>query len=74
MAPLKGLICGGGCLARTTTKLFPILKCGGSQIDLSGTSIEAAKRMGLLEAIRGILLTPKDVKATILVNKSGKGA
>jgi 2-polyprenyl-6-methoxyphenol hydroxylase-like FAD-dependent oxidoreductase len=55
----------------------------GAQIDLRAQGIEAVKRMGLLDAIRGKLVDEAGVsfvdsqgktKATIMANKSGKGA
>ncbi|PWY69073.1 monooxygenase [Aspergillus heteromorphus CBS 117.55] len=65
MAPLKTLICGGGCagpalafwLARighrvVVVERFPALRATGAQIDLRAQGIEVAKRMGLLDAIR----------------------
>lgn len=96
MAPLKILICGGGCagpalaywLARrghqvTIIEVFPILRATGAQIDLRGQGIEAAKRMGLLDTIRsklvgeeGVALVDSEgnIRATVMANKSGKGA
>ncbi|KAJ5978481.1 Monooxygenase FAD-binding [Penicillium viridicatum] len=62
---------------------FPVLRATGAQIDLRGQGIEAVKRMGLTDAVRrklvdeaGVSLidTKGNVKATILANKSGKGA
>ncbi|KAJ5601550.1 FAD/NAD(P)-binding domain-containing protein [Penicillium lagena] len=96
MAPLKVLICGGGCAGPalaywlnrsghqvTVIERFPILRAAGSQIDLRGAGIEAVKRMGLLEAIRGILVDEAGAAmldshgnaiAQIMANKSGQGA
>lgn len=96
MAPLKILICGGGCagpalaywLARSDHKVtvverFPALRATGAQIDLRGQGIEAAKRMGLLDTIRsklvdeaGVALVDSEgnIRATVMANKSGKGA
>lgn len=81
MAPLRVLICGGGCagpalafwLARaghhvTVVERFPALRAGGSQIDLRGAGIEAVKRMGLLEAIKSKLV---DEPGTALVDSEG---
>lgn len=62
---------------------FPALRATGAQIDLRGQGIEAIKCMGLNDAIRSklvdeagvsILDTNGNVKATILANKTGKGA
>ncbi|KAJ5163908.1 Monooxygenase FAD-binding [Penicillium coprophilum] len=62
---------------------FPVLRATGAQIDLRGQGIEAVKRMGLVDAVReklvdeaGITIVDSKgtVKATILANKSGKGA
>ncbi|KAJ5611035.1 FAD/NAD(P)-binding domain-containing protein [Penicillium lagena] len=96
MAHLKILICGGGCagpalaywLVRsghqvTIVERFPTLRATGAQIDLRGQGIEAAKRMGLLDTIRGKLVdedgvalvdSEGKVRATVMANKSGKGA
>lgn len=96
MAPLKVLICGGGCAGPalalwlsqtghqvTVVERFPILRCGGTQIDLRGAGIEAVKRMGLHEAIRSKLVDEQgmvvvdskgNIRATIMANKSGQGA
>lgn len=96
MAPLNIIICGGGCagpalaywLSRsghqvTVVERFPALRATGAQIDLRGQGIEAAKRMGLLDTIRGKLVdedgfalvdSQGKVRATLLANKSGKGA
>ncbi|KAJ5773730.1 Monooxygenase FAD-binding [Penicillium paradoxum] len=62
---------------------FPILRASGAQIDLRGQGIEAIKRMGLIDVVRqnlvdeagvSIIDSKGNVKATILANKSGKGA
>lgn len=62
---------------------FPALRASGAQIDLRGQGIEVAKRMGLIDAIRSKLVDEEGMsfidsngkaKATILANKSGKGA
>ena len=96
MAPLKILVVGGGvagpALAFWLSRIghqviiverFPALRALGAQIDIRGQGIEAAKRMGLIEAIRSKLVdeegmsfvdTNGKVKGTILANKSGKGA
>jgi 2-polyprenyl-6-methoxyphenol hydroxylase-like FAD-dependent oxidoreductase len=96
MAPLKVLICGGGCggpalaywLARsghhvTVVERFPALRATGAQIDLRAQGIEVVKRMGLLDTIRSKVVDEEGIsfvdsqnrtKATILANKSGKGA
>ncbi|KAG2181326.1 hypothetical protein INT43_008909 [Umbelopsis isabellina] len=65
MAPLKVLICGGGCagpalaywLAReghsiTIVERFTALRATGAQIDLRAQGIQVVKRMGLLDTIR----------------------
>ena len=64
MAPLKILICGGGCagpalafwLTRgghrvVVVERFPALRASGAQIDLRGQGIEVIRRMGLLDAV-----------------------
>lgn len=81
MAPLKVLICGGGCagpalafwLAHTghqvtVVERFPVLRSGGAQIDLRGAGIEAVKRMGLLEAVQSKLV---DEQGTAMVDSNG---
>jgi 2-polyprenyl-6-methoxyphenol hydroxylase-like FAD-dependent oxidoreductase len=81
MAPLKVLICGGGCagpalafwLAHTghqvtVVERFPVLRSGGAQIDLRGAGIEAVKRMGLLEAVQVKLV---DEQGTAVVDFNG---
>ncbi|AYC99812.1 FAD-dependent monooxygenase [Neorhizobium sp. NCHU2750] len=93
---LKILICGGGIagpalafwLVRaghqvTVVERFPALRATGAQVDLRGQGIDAARRMGLLDAIRSKLVDEPGVAfvnargkriATILANTSGKGA
>lgn len=93
---LNVLICGGGIagpalaywLARsghrvTIVERFPALRATGAQVDLRGQGIEAAKRMGLMNAIRNVLVDEVGVsfvdaqgraKATIMANTSGQGA
>jgi 2-polyprenyl-6-methoxyphenol hydroxylase-like FAD-dependent oxidoreductase len=62
---------------------FPALRATGAQVDLRGQGIEAVKRMGLLGAVRAKLVDEAgvsfvdpqgNVRATILANKSGRGA
>lgn len=94
--PLKVLICGGGIagsalaywLTRSGHQVIvversPALRATGAQVDLRGQGIEAAKRMGLIDAIRSKLVDEAGVsfvdshghaKATILANTSGQGA
>ncbi|KAJ2958117.1 hypothetical protein NQZ79_g6225 [Umbelopsis isabellina] len=96
MAPLKVLICGGGCagpalafwLSRTghhvtIVERFPALRATGAQIDLRAQGIEAIKRMGLLDKIRSKLVdeagvsmvdSQNRIRATVMANKTGKGA
>ncbi|KAJ5127209.1 FAD/NAD(P)-binding domain-containing protein [Penicillium atrosanguineum] len=96
MAPMKVLVCGGGCagpalaywLTRsghqvTIIERFPALRATGAQIDIRGQGIVTAKRMGLLDTIRsklvdeeGVALVDSEgnIRATVLANKSGKGA
>ncbi|MCJ9668939.1 MULTISPECIES: FAD-dependent monooxygenase [unclassified Neorhizobium] len=93
---LKILVCGGGiagpALAYWLTRSghqvvvverFSNLRATGAQVDLRGQGIEAAKRMGLIGAIRSKLVDEAGVsfvdsqgyaKATILANTSGRGA
>ncbi|KAG2172616.1 hypothetical protein INT44_002631 [Umbelopsis vinacea] len=69
MAPLKILICGGGCagpslafwLARvghhvTIVERFPALRASGAQIDIRAQGIEVIKRMGLIDVVRSKLV------------------
>ncbi|KAJ5717322.1 FAD/NAD(P)-binding domain-containing protein [Penicillium malachiteum] len=94
--PLNILICGGGCagpslafwLARnghqiTVVERFPALRAHGAQVDLRGQGIEVAKRMGLIDAIRGKLVDEDGVAfvdskgkvyGTMMANRTGKGA
>lgn len=62
---------------------FPELRATGAQIDLRGQGIEVVKRMGLLDAVRsklvdedGVALVDSQgkIKATLMANKSRKGA
>ncbi|OQR65313.1 oxidoreductase [Streptomyces maremycinicus] len=93
--PLRVLVAGGGIagqalafwLARgghrvTVVERFPALRATGAQVDLRGQGIEAVKRMGLLDTVRGKLVDEAGVafidahgkaKATIMANTSGKG-
>lgn len=81
MAPLKILICGGGCagpalaywLARSGHQVvvierFAALRASGAQIDLRAQGIEVVKRMGLLDVIRGKLV---DEAGVSLVDSEG---
>jgi 2-polyprenyl-6-methoxyphenol hydroxylase-like FAD-dependent oxidoreductase len=92
---LKVLVCGGGVagqtmaywLARgghqvTVVERFPALRAAGAQVDLRGQGIDAVKRMGLLDPVRGKLVDEVGVafvnakgkaRATIMANTSGKG-
>lgn len=62
---------------------FPALRATGAQVDLRGQGIEAAERMGLMGAIRDNLVDEAGVsfvdprgriKATMMANRSGRGA
>lgn len=92
---LNILIVGGGIagqtaaywLARgghhvTVVERFPALRATGAQVDLRGQGIEAIKKMGLLETVRGKLVDELGVafvnekgkaRATIMANTTGKG-
>ncbi|MCA1221012.1 FAD-dependent monooxygenase [Streptomyces sp. 8L] len=92
---LRILVAGGGVagpalafwLARgghrvTVVERFPALRATGAQVDLRGQGIEAVRRMGLLDAVRGQLVDEAGVafvdargraRATIMANTSGKG-
>ncbi|KAI8578328.1 hypothetical protein K450DRAFT_266119 [Umbelopsis ramanniana AG] len=74
MAPLKILICGGGCagpslafwLARaghrvTIVERFPALRATGAQIDIRAQGIEVIKRMGLIDIVRSKLVDEEGV-------------
>ncbi|WP_030830434.1 FAD-dependent monooxygenase [Streptomyces hygroscopicus] len=92
---LRVLIAGGGVAGQalafwltrgghrvTVAERFPALRATGAQVDLRGQGIEAVRRMGLLDAVRGALVDEAGValidargraKATIKANTSGKG-
>ncbi|MGV9852584.1 FAD-dependent monooxygenase [Streptomyces sp. NPDC003442] len=92
---LRVLVAGGGVAGQalafwltrgghrvTVVERFPALRATGAQVDLRGQGIEAVKRMGLLDAVRGELVDEAGVafvnvrgkaKATIMANTSGKG-
>ncbi|MEU6173248.1 FAD-dependent monooxygenase [Streptantibioticus parmotrematis] len=92
---LRVLVAGGGIAGQalafwltrgghqvTVAERFPALRDAGAQVDLRGQGIEAVKRMGLLDAVRGKLVDEAGVafidgrgkpKATIMANTSGKG-
>ncbi|WP_180900454.1 FAD-dependent oxidoreductase [Martelella soudanensis] len=62
---------------------FPALRATGAQVDLRGQGIEAARHMGLIDTIRSTLVDEAGVsfvdsqgraKATIMANRSGRGA
>ncbi|MFE9611508.1 FAD-dependent monooxygenase [Streptomyces sp. NPDC006012] len=93
--PLRVLVAGGGITGQalafwltrgghrvTVVERFPALRATGAQVDLRGQGIEAVRRMGLLDAVRGKLVDEAGVafidargraKATIMANTSGKG-
>ncbi|MES4909230.1 MULTISPECIES: FAD-dependent monooxygenase [unclassified Streptomyces] len=93
--PLRVLVAGGGIAGQalalwltrgghqvTVVERAPALRAAGGQVDLRGQGIEAVKRMGLLDAVRGKLVDEAGVafidargkpKATIMANTSGKG-
>lgn len=93
--PLKILICGAGIagaalafwFARaghrvTLVERFPVLRAAGAQVDLRGQGIEAAKRMGILDAVRSKLVDEVGVafvgadgrpRVTLMANRSGQG-
>ncbi|KAI4091282.1 MAG: hypothetical protein LQ339_008171 [Xanthoria mediterranea] len=67
----------------TIVERFPALRTTGAQIDIRAQGIQVLKRMGLLDTIRrklvdeaGVALVDSggNIKATVLANKSGKGA
>ncbi|WP_329331335.1 FAD-dependent monooxygenase [Streptomyces sp. NBC_00663] len=93
--PLQVLVAGGGVTGQalafwltrgghrvTVVERFPALRAAGAQVDLRGQGIEAVKRMGLLDAVRGKLVDEAGVafvdargraRATIMANTSGQG-
>lgn len=93
--PLRVLVAGGGVAGQalafwltrgghrvSVAERFPALRAAGAQVDLRGQGIEAVKRMGLLDAVRGKLVDEAGVafvnsrgkaKATIMANTSGQG-
>ncbi|MFJ7627831.1 FAD-dependent monooxygenase [Streptomyces sp. NPDC097595] len=92
---LRILVAGGGVAGQalafwltrgghrvTVVERFPALRASGAQVDLRGQGIEAIRRMGLLETVRGRLVDEAGVafvdshgkaRATIMANTSGKG-
>ncbi|MCW8117796.1 FAD-dependent monooxygenase [Streptomyces anthocyanicus] len=92
---LRVLVAGGGIaghalaywLARgghrvTVRERYPDLRATGAQIDLRGQGIEAVRRMGLLDTVRGRLVDEAGVafldargrpRATLMANTSGRG-
>ncbi|MER7705131.1 FAD-dependent monooxygenase [Kitasatospora sp. NPDC097605] len=92
---MRVLIAGGGVAGQalafwltrgghrvTVVERFPALRATGAQVDLRGQGIEAVRRMGLLDDVRGRLVDEKGVafvdargrtRATIMANASGKG-
>ncbi|MFE6183903.1 FAD-dependent monooxygenase [Streptomyces sp. NPDC056465] len=92
---LRVLVAGGGISGQalafwltrgghrvTVAERSPALRAAGAQVDLRGQGIEAVKRMGLLDAVRGKLVDEAGVafvdargraKATIMANTSGRG-
>ncbi|EOY44920.1 hypothetical protein SLI_0201 [Streptomyces lividans 1326] len=61
---------------------YPDLRATGAQIDLRGQGIEAVRRMGLLDTVRGRLVDEAGVafldargrpRATLMANTSGRG-
>ncbi|MEU6817921.1 FAD-dependent monooxygenase [Streptomyces sp. NPDC046860] len=92
---LRVLVAGGGIAGQalafwlsrgghqvTVVERFPALRAAGAQVDLRGQGIEAVRRMGLLETVRGHLVDEAGVafvdsrgrpKATIMANASGRG-
>lgn len=93
--PLRVLICGGGIagqalalqLARAghralVVERYPALRAAGAQVDLRGQGIDAAKRLGVFDAIREHLVDEAGValvdergrrRGTVLANRSGRG-
>ncbi|GAA2682901.1 FAD-dependent monooxygenase [Streptomyces violaceolatus] len=66
----------------TVRERYPDLRATGAQIDLRGQGIEAVRRMGLLDTVRGRLVDEAGVafldargrpRATFMANTSGRG-
>lgn len=66
----------------TVRERYPDLRATGAQIDLRGQGIEAVRRMGLLDTVRGRLVDEAGVafldargrpRATLMANTSGRG-
>ncbi|MYU23201.1 FAD-dependent monooxygenase [Streptomyces sp. SID8352] len=92
---LRVLVAGGGVAGQalafwltrgghrvTVAERFPALRATGAQVDLRGQGIEAVRRMGLLDTVRGKLVDEAGVafvgadgkaRATIPANTSGRG-
>ena len=61
----------------TVIERFPALRAGGSQIDLHGAGIEVCSRPSKVDPSMNpvrLLWIPKNVKATIMANKTSQGA
>ncbi|OWA01460.1 oxidoreductase [Streptomyces sp. CS159] len=92
---LRVLVAGGGIAGHalaywlvraghrvTVRERHPDLRATGAQIDLRGQGIEAVRRMGLLDTVRGKLVDEAGVafldvrgrpRATLMANTSGRG-
>ncbi|NHI11875.1 oxidoreductase [Streptomyces sp. KO7888] len=92
---LRVLVAGGGIAGHalaywlagaghrvTVRERYPDLRATGAQIDLRGQGIEAVRRMGLLDTVRGKLVDEAGVafldvrgrpRATLMANTSGRG-
>ncbi|WP_109031171.1 FAD-dependent monooxygenase [Streptomyces rubrogriseus] len=66
----------------TVRERYPDLRATGAQVDLRGQGIEAVRRMGLLDTVRGKLVDEAGVafldargrpRATLMANTSGRG-
>lgn len=81
-APLKILICGGGCAGPAlaywlslighqviVVERFPAPRATGAQVDLRGEAIKVVTQMGLMDAIRRNLV---DEPGVAFVNSEGK--
>ncbi|WP_399896583.1 FAD-dependent monooxygenase [Streptomyces sp. BBFR51] len=92
---LRVLVAGGGIAGQalaywlvrgghrvTVRERYPDLRATGAQIDLRGQGIEAVRRMGLIDTVRGKLVDEAGVafldargrpRATLMANTSGRG-
>ncbi|HEX7301571.1 FAD-dependent monooxygenase [Lentzea sp.] len=93
--PLRVLVAGGGIAGQalafwltrgghrvTVAERAPGLRATGAQIDLRGEGVEAVRRMGLIDAVRAVLVDEPGVafvdsrgrtRGKVMANTSGRG-